>query len=347
MTRLHAEAVDLGDREHAHARAPQPLALAGIERADADQDACAPRRPTAPASARPRSARRPSRARRSAPCRARCPTASSRACCSRRGRRTRSSPTGPCTRASPPKTPSASEWSPPSTSGSSPARGGGLHVAGDLVADGEDLVQVLGALVAPSSASIGSSATVPRSCTPTPELGEAPDEPGVADRRRPHVDAAPALPEVERGAEHGDARRERACSRAAPSAAAGRALRPAPPARRGRRRAGRPPRGSGTDDPARLAHEQVARRVIPLGQAVLVERVQAARRDPRQIERGRARAADVARPRQHAREQRRSAARARPRRTRSRCRRARARAAGGAPSRSGSPLSAHRRRARR
>ena len=76
-------------------------------------------------------------------------------------------------------------------------------------------------------------------------------------------------------------------------------------ARRARRRAGRPPAGSGLHDAARLAHEQVARGVIPLGEAVLVEGVEAARGDPRQVERGRAGAPDVARPRQHARDDRR------------------------------------------
>ena len=59
------------------------------------------------------------------------------------------------------------------------------------------------------------------------------------------------------------------------------------------------------DNAARLAHEQVARRVIPLREAVLVEGVEPAGRDPREVERGRAGAADVARQGQHAAEDRR------------------------------------------
>ena len=87
----------------------------------------------------------------------------------------------------------------------------------------------------------------------------------------------------------------------APAARARRRALPAP----ARTPARRPPAaGSGTHDAARLAHEQVARGVIPLGQTVLVEGVEAPGCDPREVERGRAGAADVARPRQHPRDQR-------------------------------------------
>ena len=129
-------------------RSAQALALVRRRASGCRSARCAPRRPTAPASGRRRTAPLPSRARRSGPCRGRCRTGSSRACCNRRGRRARSSPTGPCTRARPPNTPSAIEWSPPSTSGSSPASQRAGDVVGDLAADVEDLVEVLGMRVA-------------------------------------------------------------------------------------------------------------------------------------------------------------------------------------------------------
>ncbi len=141
-----------------------------------------------------------------------------------------------------------------------------------------------------ASASIGSLGDGAEIAHADAQLGQPPDEVGVADRRGAHVDTAATLPEVERGAEQGDVRerlgrahalttspqqrgelvgqRLRAREHARPQAAAG---------------------GRGTHDAARLAHEQVARCVIPFGQSVLVEGVEAPRRDPGQIEGGRAR----------------------------------------------------------
>ena len=304
---------------------PQSLALARIERADADQDGAVLVDRRQSASGRPRSARRSSRARRSGPCRARCPTASSRACCSRRGRRTRSSPTGPWTRASPPKTPSASEWSPPSTSGSSPARRAGLDVAGDLVADGEDLVEVLGAVVAGVERLdriLDDRAEVVHAES---ELGEAADEVGVADRGRPHVDAAPALPEVERGAEDGDIGRGAHGATLSLQQRQER-LRERLRARRGRRRAGRrPPAAAARRRPPRARAGRPRRGPTRPGRARRRRRGARPRPRPgraRPSRRGARRAPAAARARTAP-----SAARARRRRTRSPCPRARARAA--------------------
>ncbi len=183
----------------------QALALAGVERADADQDGAAlVDRRRRPASAR-RSARRPSRARRSGPCRGRCPTASSPACCSRRARRTRSSrPARGRARARRRPRARASGRRPARAAarrrGSGPRRGRRSRSQTD-----EDLRRGTWRATSPSSsASIGSSATVPRSWTPSPRPASRPDEAGVADRGGPHVDAAATLPEVERGAEDGD-----------------------------------------------------------------------------------------------------------------------------------------------
>ena len=92
---LHAEPVDLGDREHAHARTAQALALARVERRGS-------RSATVRSSSTDGVGQRPAREPLAAPAeRAAQPhavhvagRASSRACCSRRGRRTRSSATG-------------------------------------------------------------------------------------------------------------------------------------------------------------------------------------------------------------------------------------------------------------
>ena len=158
-----------------------------------------------------------------------------------------------------------------------------------------------------SSASIGILGDGAEVVHAEAELGEPPD---AAPRS-----GSPTAPCRRRGGPaRGRARRRgrRPCgsgahARPRSSEQRARARRRAPPGRPARRRAARPPPAA-ADDPARLAHEQVARGVIPLGEPVLVEGVQAARRDPGQVERGRAGAADVARPRQHARERAPSAA---------------------------------------
>ena len=54
---------------------------------------------------------------------------------------------GPSTDAMPPTVPSATEWSPPSTSGIEPSRGRLRDLPGDALARGLDLVQEAGVLV--------------------------------------------------------------------------------------------------------------------------------------------------------------------------------------------------------
>ena len=207
---LHAEPVDLGDRVDA-ARATGAAARARPGRASGRRSApCAPRPPTATASGRPRSARLPSRARRSVPCRARCPTgvvsgvlqsawASNQIVADRAVHARKAAEHAERERVV------AAEHE--RQLARLAARG---DVVGDLAADDEDLDRGTWRGRRPSSsASIGSLGDGAEIVHADAELRQAPDELGVADRGGPHVDTAAALPEVERGAEHGDLRERR------------------------------------------------------------------------------------------------------------------------------------------
>ena len=92
------------------------------------------------------------------------------------------------------------------------------HVVGDLAADGQDLVEVLGASVADGECLdriLGHRAQVAHAHS---QLAESPDEVRVTNRGGPHVDTAAALAEVERGSEHRDTRKRRRAAHAATSA---------------------------------------------------------------------------------------------------------------------------------
>ena len=176
-------------------------------------------------------------------------------------------------------------------------------VVGDLAADVEDLVEVLGMRVAlgqPLDRALGHRAEIANADA---QLREPPHEPGVADRRRTHVDTAPPLPEVERCSQDRDPRVSGGAHCGAPGEQQRREL--VDQRRRPGQHAGAQAArcGKRLHDPSRLAHEQVARGVVPFLEPVLVEGVQTAGGHPRQVERGRARAADVARARQDAHEQ--------------------------------------------
>ena len=205
--------------------------------------------------------------------------------------------------------------------------GCGFHMAGDLGADGEDLVEVLGVLVALVERFDGILHDGAKVVHAEAQAGEPAEQLGVADRRRPHVDAAAALPEIECSAEDGDVgdgahdstlslqeREKRLGERPGPArmparrpAAAGSGT-TTPPASRTSRSPAR--------DPTRRGR---ARRTRPGG--------------PRRPTRGRARPSPLGARRGLAAARARAAptaARARPRRRRSPYPRARARAAGGA-----------------
>ena len=78
---------------------------------------------------------------------------------------------------------------------------------GDLLAGGDDLGQEAHARRPPTvDASATAVWTLPQSETERPSAGQPRLEPRVADRRRPHVDTAPAGAEVERRADDGDGR---------------------------------------------------------------------------------------------------------------------------------------------
>ena len=115
-----------------------------------------------------------------------------------------STPPWPCTEASPPSVPSATEWSPPSTSGSraSPRRLG--DPGGDQLARVVDLGKESCALVAERRRFGDRGLHVPLVANLVAETDQPLLEPRVADRRRPHVDPAPTLPEIERGADDRD-----------------------------------------------------------------------------------------------------------------------------------------------
>ena len=152
-----------------------------------------------------RIARRPSRARPRAASRGRFRWGSSRACCSRHARRARSRRPARARARGPAKTPSASEWSPPSTTTRSPARAACSTASATSPATADDRVEVLRARdrrrsVASARGTADVAAIVDRVADRPQPLGE----PGIADRGRPHVDAAPALAEVERHADQRD-----------------------------------------------------------------------------------------------------------------------------------------------
>ena len=110
----------------------------------------------------------------------------------------------PAAAAMPESVPIATEWSPPSTSGVAPAD--------DDLGDGrrqprarvEDLVEVARALVADRERLGLVGDDVAAVAGDDADRSQALLEARVADRRRAHVDAAPALSEVERRADDGD-----------------------------------------------------------------------------------------------------------------------------------------------
>ena len=132
---LDAEPVDLAHREDAHVELADQLALARVERADADERGA--RRPTGSGRRRSRTPVRRRRAPRRAACRARCRSARSPAGSGRRARRSRARRPAPRALAIPPSVPIAIEWSPPSTSGMCP-RSRRVDERGDLLADLHD-----------------------------------------------------------------------------------------------------------------------------------------------------------------------------------------------------------------
>ena len=202
---LDPDPVDLAHREHADtgvAKQP-PLAVVELARAD-ERDALRIDRRQRPRVALEAAARR-GRAQQRAPSRARSRVGLVSGVLMSECASIQSTPPGPCTDARPPSVPSATEWSPPRTSGIAPrdarlrrrarrsartSRGspGGSARARrrSAVASGNGGLDV--ALVAHV----------------VPEAREPLLEPGVPHRRRPHVDAASPLAEVERGADDRD-----------------------------------------------------------------------------------------------------------------------------------------------
>ena len=187
-----------------------------VERAHADERDASRldrrQRPVVVVRTRRRRARAPPRA----PFRARCRSATSPACSGRRARRSRRRRPGRAPTPSRRAMPSATEWSPPSTSGVCASRARLRDELRDAVAQLEDLRQEARAARRPSPST---RRPAPRRCrdrssTMPSFSARCCRELGVADRRRAHVDAAPALPEIERRADHDDVRdRSVACSR--------------------------------------------------------------------------------------------------------------------------------------
>ena len=115
---------------------------------------------------------------------------------------------GPNTLEEPPSVPIATEWSPPRTSGTTPPRDRVVHPRRDPLAGRLHLGQV----AAPTESSSSTCSTTGAGDVAlvghlVAERAQPRLEPRVADRRRPHVDAAAALPEVEGGPDDGDAPR--------------------------------------------------------------------------------------------------------------------------------------------
>ena len=114
-------------------------------------------------------------------------------------------PPAPRACAIPSSEPRATEWSPPRTSGSAPARA----ATATRRATSSQTSRISARKRACSSplgvCSASGVFTLPKSLTRTPTFsGEVPVEPGVADRGGAHVDAAAARAEIERRADHGD-----------------------------------------------------------------------------------------------------------------------------------------------
>ena len=170
----------------------------------------------------------------------------------------------------------------------------GLDGGRDLARHSDDRLEVLRAGIAlarglgPGDGDV--TAVVDGVADPPQTLGE----PRVADRGRPHVDATPALPEVEGDPDQRDAALRRHASSSATSASTTSAA-PAISA------TGSPLGRQPTHDAARLADEQRATGPVPLVQPVLVVPVEAAARDPGEVERRRAGTAHVAYARQQPR----------------------------------------------
>ncbi len=201
---LDPDPVDVAHRVRLDPELADPLALLRVDRAEADERHArrldGGQRPgIALRSGRPRS-----RALLRAASRGRCRSATSRVCSCREWASIQSTPPTPWARARPPSVPIATEWSPPSTSGSAPCSSARPTSRATRAARGLDLRQVarrrvrlLGRLehggldVAPVEHLVA-------------EALEAVVQAGVADRRRAHVDAAAARAEVERGADDRD-----------------------------------------------------------------------------------------------------------------------------------------------
>ena len=211
---LDPDAVDLAHREHLRVEPAEQLALARVERADTDESEMRPA--STAGSVQPSSANagpaRPSAAASTMPCTfplgddsgvLRSPCAS-----------IHTTPPGPCAAARPTSVPSAIEWSPPSTSGMR-ARARALddelrNASHSSRICGEEARAVVARVVRLGDRRV----TSPRSSTATPSFSlRCCFELGVADRRGPHVDAAPILSEIERRADHDDRREAVACSR--------------------------------------------------------------------------------------------------------------------------------------
>ena len=113
---------------------------------------------------------------------------------------------GPCDVAIPPSVPIAIEWSPPSTSGSEPCAGASPTSAARRSHACEDRRRGSARAGRPSSVASGTGARERRRVGHlAAELADPRLELGVADRRRPHVDAAAAGAEVEPGPDDRDA----------------------------------------------------------------------------------------------------------------------------------------------
>ena len=104
----------------------------------------------------------------------------------------------------PPSVPIAIEWSPPSTSGTSGLVGRLADEPRDALADLHDRREVAGRGIADVGRLGHRRADVAPVGDLAAELADARLELRVADRRRPHVDAAAPGPEIEPGADDRD-----------------------------------------------------------------------------------------------------------------------------------------------
>ena len=213
--RLDADSVDLAHREHLRVEPAEQLALAGVERADADErDATGLHRRQRPAR-RARTTDRRDRARRRAPFRAHSRSATTPACSGRRARRSRRhrpdrarTPSRRACRARSNGRRRARAAPHPSrarraTSLATPSHSSRICDRNRALSSPTAVDSGIGACTSPSV--LDGDAEL---------LGEMLPKPRVPDRRRAHVDAATILSEIERRADHDD-RRDRvvACSR--------------------------------------------------------------------------------------------------------------------------------------